>query len=122
MCRSPFFESGEAFRVTSEDYQTLVEYTTDFTCWQEEKETPVCMCAPGNSDFLCMTQMAQSCVVNITSPPLYEGCMDLPDSDYYMYSLGGFAPCYFYDFTAVNEFELTLQCQVLVNTTNDTQV
>jgi len=25
--------------------------------------------------------------------------MNLPDSDYYLYSLGGFAPCFYFDFT-----------------------
>jgi len=110
MCKSAFFENGEAFRVTDDDYATLIDYIDDFECWTEERETPLCMCAPGNTDFVCMTQMSQSCVVNITSPPLYEGCMDRPDSDYYMYSLGGFAPCYYYDFNEVYEFELTLQC------------
>lgn len=43
--------------------------------------------------------------------------MNEPDSDYYMYSLGGYAPCFFYDFNAVYEFELTLECRLLVNIT-----
>lgn len=44
--------------------------------------------------------------------------MDLPDSDYYLYSLGGFAPCYFYDFTSTFTFELTLNCKIFVDNTN----
>jgi hypothetical protein len=43
--------------------------------------------------------------------------MNLPDTEYYFYSLGGFAPCFFYDFNAVEEFEITLNCQVLVDLT-----
>jgi len=43
--------------------------------------------------------------------------MDLPDSDYYLYSLGGFAPCFFYDFTATYTFEITLNCQIYSNLT-----
>ena len=76
------------------------------------------MCAPGNTDILCETQLAQSCFANITTPALYKGCMDLPDSDYYMYSLGGYAPCFYYDFNSVENFEITINCMVLWNTTN----
>lgn len=44
--------------------------------------------------------------------------MDRPDTDFYMYSLGGFAPCYFYDMTQKYTFEMLIQCAVLVDTTN----
>jgi len=43
--------------------------------------------------------------------------MDLPDSDYYLYSLGGFAPCFFYDFTQTYTFELTLNCKLFFDNT-----
>ena len=39
--------------------------------------------------------------------------MDLPDSDYYLYSLGGFAPCFFFDFTATYDITVTIECQLV---------
>jgi len=74
------------------------------------------MCAPGHSDVLCATLFNQTCFVNITNPPLYEGCTG-EDSDYYLYSLGGYAPCYFYDFTKTYTFEIKLECKILENLT-----
>ena len=118
MCQSDQFENGEAFRVTSADYSILSLYSDDFTCWTQQQNTPVCMCKPGFYDSVCATQLAQSCFVNITSPPLYEGCMDRPDTDYYMYSLGGFAPCFHYDFYDNHTFEFLIQCKVLTDLTN----
>lgn len=44
--------------------------------------------------------------------------MDLPDSDYYLYSLGGFAPCFFYDFTSNYTFEITLNCKIYTDLLN----
>jgi hypothetical protein len=44
--------------------------------------------------------------------------MHRPDSDYYMYSLGGFAPCFYYDFYATHTFEFFIQCKVLTDLTN----
>lgn len=57
MCKSEFFENGEFFRVTSEDYETLQDYQDDFECYSELRETPLCMCAPGHTDILCQTEM-----------------------------------------------------------------
>ena len=108
MCTSDYFNNGEEFRVTKDDFEALINYPQDFQCHTEQRETFVCMCAPGNTDALCMTQMDQSCFVNITNPPLYEGCMDRPDSDYYTYSLGGYAPCYFYDMTKEYTFDMLI--------------
>lgn len=119
MCRSDFYNDGDAFRVTSDDYQALLDYPDDFQCYSELVQTNVCMCAPHAQDAYCMTQLDQSCFVNITNPPLYKGCNGT-DSDYYMYSLGGYAPCYFYDFTQEYTFDMLIQCKILVDTTNET--
>lgn len=79
------------------------------------------MCQPGNSGADCnaISTQNQSCFVNITNPPLYKGCNGT-DSDYYMYSLGGYAPCYFYDFTATYRFKLLIQC--MAKTYNPTDI
>jgi hypothetical protein len=119
MCRSDFFENGEAFRVTKDDYEALANYPDDFECYSEVRDTFVCMCNPYAKDVLCMTELDQSCFVNITNPPLYKGCNGT-DSDYYMYSLGGYAPCYFYDFTQAYTFDMKIECMLLYNTTNKT--
>ena len=41
---------------------------------------------------------------------MYEGCSK-PDSDYYVYSIQGFDPCFFYDFTQEYEFKYKLNCK-----------
>lgn len=111
------FENGEYFRVTRDDYDTLLAFENDFDCMQETVTSPVCLCAQGYSGSVCATAVAQSCYVNITDPPLWQGCEDRPDTDFYMYSLGGFAPCYTYDFTQTYDFKLLIQCKVLTDTT-----
>lgn len=128
MCASEHFLEGEFFRVTQDDYEVLAEhYYDDFECKSEIRETPVCMCAPGALDILCATVEPQSCYANITKPAsFYEGCTG-EDSAYYMYSLQGYAPCQFFDFSQVYEIEVVLNCQLFVqpsvsNDTNTTNV
>lgn len=85
----------------------------------------VCMCAPGSFDVLCATQSLQSCYANITTPAFYKGCNGT-DSAYYMYSLQGYAPCEYFDFSAELTVEVYLNCQLAIfpepdtNTTNVT--
>ena len=54
------------------------------------------------------------CQVVIKDPDFSAGCSDLPDSDYYMYSLQGYAPCFFFDFTATYDITIQLNC-LLIN-------
>lgn len=118
-CRSDHFENGEYFRVTKDDFEILSDFPDDFLCKKELVHKNVCMCKPGQSDYLCETAAQpgnQSCYVNITNPPLYKGCNGT-DSNYYLYSLGGFAPCYFYDFTKTYTFDVLIQCKVFTNNT-----
>ena len=49
--------------------------------------------------------------MNVTEPALYKGCKDKPDSDFYVYSISGFDPCNFYDFTKKNTFKFLLNCK-----------
>lgn len=52
------------------------------------------------------------CYINMTEPALYKGCAkDKEDSDYYVYSIQGFDPCFFYDFTKSYTFKYLLQCR-----------
>lgn len=47
----------------------------------------------------------------MTEPNLAEGCAkDKEDSDFYVYSIPGFDPCNFYDFTQEAEFRFMLKC------------
>lgn len=102
--------------MTKDDFEALKGYVDDFECKEEVVRNEVCMCAPGNSGGLCATQLYQSCYVNITNPPIYAGCNGT-DSDYYLYSLGGYAPCFFYNFEKTYTFDFLIQCMVL--TEND---
>lgn len=71
------------------------------------------MCAPGKTDFLCATAAEQQCFAHILEPNFDQGCTDLPDSDYYMYSLGGYAPCFFFDFSSTIEITVKIECQLV---------
>jgi hypothetical protein len=54
------------------------------------------------------------CFVNITNPPLYtRECENKPDSSYYKYSVGGFDPCHYFDFSKRQTVSFKLYCQVL---------
>ena len=57
--------------------------------------------------------MYTKCYVNITEPNLSEGCANKTDSAYYLYSIPGFSPCFFFDFTSKTPFELgyNLNCK-----------
>jgi len=86
----------------------------------QEVTNDVCVCPKGTGDWLCATDLYTKCYVNITDPPLYEGCADKPDSAYYLYSVPGFSPCFFFDFTSTTPFNLKyeLNCKS-VNTTGE---
>jgi hypothetical protein len=53
------------------------------------------------------------CQVVIKNPDFSAGCADLPDSDYYMYSLQGYAPCFFFDFSATYDITIQLNCMLI---------
>ena len=59
------------------------------------------------------------CQVEIIDPDFSAGCADQPDSAYYMYSLQGYAPCFFYDFTTTIDITVNINCQ-MINSTNVT--
>lgn len=72
----------------------------------------VCVCPKGRGDYLCATISDTKCYINITDPALYEGCADkFEDSAYYLYSIPGFSPCFWFDFTAVTHMKYNLNCR-----------
>ena len=56
-------------------------------------------------------QQLSKCYVKVTDPDLAKGCSDLPDSAYYLYSIPGFSPCYFFDFDTVVPMKYMLECR-----------
>lgn len=90
---------------------TLPYYQARVTCKTENVESEVCYCPAGYSDYKCHSFDYTKCYVNVTSPALYKGCKDKADSDYYVYSIPGFDPCYFYDFSQTYTFKYLLQCR-----------
>ena len=107
MCKSLKTQSAEkakakeAFRVTKETYQYLLaNYSDAYSCYTQDVQTNVCVCPKGQSDFECTTASYQKCYLNITDPMFYKGCEDkFEDSPYYLYSVPGYSPCYFLNFT-----------------------
>jgi hypothetical protein len=53
------------------------------------------------------------CYVNVTNPPFYKReCSDRPDTNYYRYSIAGYDPCYYFDFSKIHTLKFKLYCQV----------
>eukprot|EP00347_Sterkiella_histriomuscorum_P010347 403376653 len=98
-------------RVDKATYQNLMNnFTTQFDCITQNITKQVCMCSQGFYDFQCGTQLFRQCFVNITDPPLYRGCQK-EDSPYYLYSVPGFDPCFYLDFTEVQNIKYILTCK-----------
>ena len=60
--------------------------------------------------------MFTQCFVNITDPAVYdtEACRNSQaDSDYYKYSIPGFDPCFFFDFSQEYTFKYKLVCKTI---------
>lgn len=94
-------KNDEPFRVTKETYQTLQKgYAHQFDCNQQNVTKDVCVCPKGHNGHLCAGLTPVKCYVRITNPDLSIGCSDRPDTAYYLYSIPGFSPCYFFDFSA----------------------
>lgn len=106
-------KSSEPFRVTSETYQLLLSnYSDQYSCYTQNVENNVCMCPGGYMDFLCATDLYTRCYINVTNPALYEGCADKhEDSFYYLYSIPGFSPCFWYNFSSSLTVEFEVNCQ-----------
>ena len=104
------------FRVTSETYNMLLSnYSDQYSCYTQNVENNVCVCPYGSVDYLCDTQLYTRCYINITNPPFWKGCdtNDFPDSFYYLYSVPGFSPCFWTNFSATLDVEYTLNCMTV---------
>ena len=102
--------SNQPFRVDADTYTLLhSQYTDQYSCYTQNVENNVCVCPTGTVDFLCATELYTRCYINITNPAFYEGCTG-EDSFFYIYSIPGFSPCIFQNFTDPNprtvEFDL----------------
>ncbi len=53
----------------------------------------------------------KDCYVNITDPPFYQGCKK-EDSAYYMYSIPGFDPCFYLDFSKQIDIKYRVMCKI----------
>ncbi len=67
------------------------------------KETNVCVCPQGYTDFECSTPLYKKCFINITEPAFYKQCENQKDTPYYLYSIQGYDPCYYLNFSKSHE-------------------
>lgn len=84
--------------MTKETYQELLR-NPHYRCTQRTVTKDVCVCPKGFGDFECSTPVYKKCFLNITEPALYKDCSHLPDTPYYLYSLPGYDPCTYLNFT-----------------------
>jgi hypothetical protein len=89
----------------------MTSYATQFDCNVRNVTKDVCICPKGRGDYLCATAEDFKCYINMTDPALYEGCADkFEDSAYYLYSIPGFSPCFWFDFDTVVPMKYMLKC------------
>lgn len=120
-CTSPLANEGAPFRVQKSDYDYLSGFPVYFDCTEAPVTNNVCMCPKGNSDYLCATTDTQKCWVQITDPDFAKGCPEKGDSAYYLYSLNGYAPCYFLDFQSTYRVKFKVSCMLVDATDNSMQ-
>jgi len=65
---------------------------------------------------MCATSLYQKCFINITEPAFYQGCREKPDTPYYLYSVPGYDPCHFFDFSKSYEIKYKLECRTISDT------
>jgi hypothetical protein len=70
-----------------------------YECQQNDTVKKVCVCPRGYYGYYCAAAVPTNCYVNVTDPPFYAGCQK-EDSEYYMYSIPGFDPCFPLDFSS----------------------
>ena len=105
-------KSKEPFRVTKETYQFLLaNYSDQYSCFTKNVQTNVCVCPKGQSDFECNTAAYKKCYLNITDPAFYKGCEWKEDTPYYLYSVPGYSPCYYQNFSEPYTVEFTMTCK-----------
>lgn len=73
----------------------------------------VCVCPKGYGDYQCSTQLYQKCFINITEPAFYKGCEERQDTPYYFYSIPGYDPCFYLNFSRSQEIKFNLKCKVI---------
>ena len=55
--------------------------------------------------------MSTKCIVELTKPDTSLRDCPMEDTDDYLHSLGGFRPCFFYDFESKYEWRYKLDCR-----------
>ena len=106
----------------------LSNYSDQYSCYTTTVENDVCVCPGGYMDHVCATDLYTRCYINVTNPPFYKGCQDeFEDSFYYLYSIPGFSPCFWFNFSSQIDVEFELNCQQinqsgLVTANKDPQV
>lgn len=88
----------------------MTSYSEQFSCHIRNVTNDVCICPKGYGDFLCATADYRKCWVQIIDPDLAKGCSDREDTPYYLYSVPGFSPCYFFDFNSQTDMTWLLTC------------
>ena len=110
------------YRVTQETYHKLLN-AEGYKCTTKNMTRNVCVCPKGYGDYQCGTQLYQKCMVNITEPAFYKGCQGQKDTPYYFYSLPGYDPCFYLNFSRSQEIKFNLKCKVIYeNGLNDPNV
>ena len=103
------------YRVTNLTYvyaTGLPYFQRELVCYQRNETNNACHCPAGYLGAFCEETEANKCYVQFTSPNLAEGCRDQhADGDYYVYSIPGFDPCNFYDFSGNTTLKFQLICK-----------
>lgn len=110
MCRENSAQS-QLYRVTHQSFLKLKQ-DSKYKCSEKNVTKKVCVCPKGYGDFRCSTQLYKKCFINITEPAFYKGC-NKPDTPYYFFSVPGYDPCFYLNFSRSIEVVFNLQCKVI---------
>jgi hypothetical protein len=111
MCRDAS-QKGKLNRVTKENF-LLLKKLPQYKCTEKNVTKSVCVCPKSYGDFQCSTQLYKKCLINITDPAFYKGCSDKNDTPSYFYSVPGYDPCFFLNFSRSYEVIFNLHCKVI---------
>lgn len=101
------------FRVTKQTYKELLR-NADYKCIVRNQTNNVCVCPRGFGDFECSTLLYKKCFINVTEPAFFKGCASSQrDTPFYLYSITGYDPCEYLDFTKAHEIHFQVHCRTI---------
>mmetsp|Transcript_19433 Transcript_19433/g.29870 ORF Transcript_19433/g.29870 Transcript_19433/m.29870 type:complete len:184 (-) Transcript_19433:209-760(-) len=89
--------------------------SVDISLKEEERSHQVCECPQGFYGLHCNHVLGVKCFVNLTEPAVYDTSHCEGKDPDYLYSIPGFEPCFFFNFSKAYDFKFKLECRHLTS-------